>query len=122
MDGLHIVGRVPLAGKDVGLGDAHLDGLDGGDEGAQAVNLHGISLREELDDAVGHLGEHATDDVSTIDGVVLSHVVAEASQRDGLLLHSLGVVLSVGSSHCAVVVLAQVDFKLRILYCHCLIV
>ena len=120
MDGLHVGGRVPLALEQGCPGDTFLGRLDGGDEGAQTVDLHGVALRQELCDAARHLHEHALDDVSAVDRVVLGHVLAEAAQRDGLLLDGLGVVLAVARI-VRIDVLANVDFKLWIFYCHNLI-
>ena len=117
VDGLHVGGRVPLALEQGCPGDAFLGGLDGGDEGAQTVDLHGVALRQEFCDAARHLHEHALDDVSAVDRVVLGHVLAEAAQRDCLLLNGLGVVLAVARI-VRIDVLANVDFKLWILYCH----
>ncbi len=117
VDGLHVEVRVPLASHQVGQGDAALDGLYRGDEGAQSVNLHRVALGDELDDTAGHLRQHAIDDVTAIDRVVLGHVVAEAAEGDGLLLDCLGVVLSV-SSALLVLVLTDVDLELWSFYCH----
>ena len=118
VDGLDIGGGVPLACHDVFLGDAGLGGLDGGDEGAQTIDLDGVALGEELDETADHLGEDTLDDVAAIDAVVTCHVVGEATQRDGFLLYGLGVVLAV-AARAGVVVLTKVDLELRIFdLCH----
>ena len=44
MDGLHVGRGVPLAFEQGCLGDAFLSRLDGGDEGAEAVDLDGVAL------------------------------------------------------------------------------
>ena len=44
MDGLHVGRGVPLAFEQGCPGDAFLGRLDGGDEGAQAVDLDGVAL------------------------------------------------------------------------------
>ena len=118
MDASHIEGGVPLACQQVSTGDAVLGGLHGGHEGAEAVDLDGVALREELHDTARHLLEHASDDIVTIDGVVVSHVAGEAVKGDSFLLLSLGIVLSVTGVE-RVVVHAEVDSELGIFYCHC---
>ena len=65
------------------------------DLGIGVVDLHGVTLGEELGDTARHLGEHTLDDVATVDTVVACHVVAEAAQGDGLLLLGLRIVLPV---------------------------
>ena len=115
VDALDVSRGVPLAGEDVGLGDAILGGLHLGHEGAEAIELNGVTLREELYDTALHLGEDTLDDITTVDGVVLGHVVDETAQRDGLLLLGLGVVLAI-RRRVGVVVLAEVDFELGSFY------
>ena len=117
MDGLHIGRGIPLTGEQVGLADTLLGGLDRGDEGSQTVDLHGVTLGEELGDTARHLGEHTLDDVAAIDTVVAGHVVGETAQGDGLLLLGLGVVLAV-TGVVGVRVLADIDFELWIFNCH----
>ena len=117
MDGLHISGGVPLAFDKGLLGDALLGRLDRGNEGAQTVDFDGVALGQELGDTTRHLGEHTLDDVAAIDTVVTGHVVGETTQGDSRLLLSLRIVLPV-TGIVGVRVLANVDFELRIFYCH----
>ncbi len=44
-------------------------------------------------------------------------MVTQTAQRDRLLLHGLGIILAV-SGTALVLVLTDVDFELRIVYCH----
>ena len=67
VDGLDVGRGVPLAGQDVGLRDAVLGRLHGGVEDAQAVQLDGVALGDEVRHAADHLGQHALDDVASVD-------------------------------------------------------
>ena len=117
MDGLHVGRGVPLALNQGLLGDTLLGRFDRGDEGAQTVDLDGVALRQELSDTARHLGEDALDDVAAINTVVTGHVVRQTTQGDRLLLLCLRIVLPV-TGVVGVRVLANVDFELRIFYCH----
>ena len=74
VDASDVGAGVPLACDELVLRDAVLRGLHGGHERAEAVDLHGVALREELDDTARHLLEHAADYVVAVDGVVVGHV------------------------------------------------
>ena len=120
MDALDVSRGVPLACQDVGLRDAVLRGLDGRHKGAEAVDLNGVALREEFDDAATHLLQHAFDDVFAVDAVVICHVFDQTCQGDGLTLLGLGIVLTVAGI-VLVVVLSEVDSELGIFDAHKLI-
>ena len=84
----------------LGLGDAlhtALDRLDRGVEGAQSVELHGLSLRGELLHARDDVLEHQHEHVVGGQLAVLAEVAGEALERQRLAALGLGEVLAVAS-------------------------
>ena len=84
-----------------GLGDvglAELLTVDGGREGAKAVELHRLALGDELLHTVDHLLDHQLAHLLGGDLAVLGHVTAEALQVDGFLPLDLGEILAEGGT------------------------
>ena len=86
------------AGDGVGdVGLAELAAIDRGIERAEAVDLHGLALGDELLETLDHLLDHQLTHLVAGNLAVLGHVPAETLQVDGLLPFHLGEVLAVGS-------------------------